>query len=216
MKSYDIPGSRSADQGTPSETLQKEAGSENGDYGYRTPTNFSSAEDKRTICPACERRFWPDWKGQKYCDRLCYAAWLGRAPIVDRFWAKVNKNGPTALPELGPCWLWTASTTGRRAMHGQFVLPRVDGEAQRHVYAHRFSWELAYGPIPDGLSVLHRCDVGACVRPSHLFIGTQQDNLADARQKGRLDNSKSRGERRFSSRFVLVPFVHLEVRGEVA
>lgn len=106
------------------------------------------------------------------------------ATIQARFWSKVNKTDG--------CWLWTASVVGRKPVqHGQFVLPRIRG-IQQHVYAHRFSWELAYGPIPETLQVLHKCDVPRCVRPEHLFLGTQAENLADAVQKGRLDHSLPR------------------------
>lgn len=61
------------------------------------------------------------------------------------------------------------------------------------VGAHRWAWEDEHGPIPKGLCVLHRCDVPACVRPDHLFLGTQVENIADMFAKGR--QQRSRGER---------------------
>lgn len=126
-------------------------------------------------------------------DNGCYISWPNRIQnqqiedlaglpaevrhsIEARFWSKVNKTDS--------CWLWTGSRTGRRRMHGQFHLAKIDGRP-RNIYPHRFSWMLAYGSIPNTLQVLHRCDVGICVRPEHLFLGTQDDNLKDAARKGR-------------------------------
>lgn len=57
--------------------------------------------------------------------------------------------------------------------------------ANRREYAHRVSWELAYGPIPPGLFVCHHCDNPPCVRPDHLFVGTPRDNTLDRDRKGR-------------------------------
>lgn len=107
-----------------------------------------------------------------------------RTIIIARFWGKVKKTES--------CWLWTASVTGSRSVrYGQFKLPRLAGaRRQGHVYPHRLSWELAYGPIPDGLGVCHKCDNPICVRPEHLFLGTQADNLQDASRKGRLHLSR--------------------------
>lgn len=92
----------------------------------------------------------------------------------DRFWMKVNKTDG--------CWLWTAATFA----YGYGIF-RVDG---RNQYAHRVAWELTNGPIPDGLSCLHRCDVPGCVNPDHLFLGTQGDNARDRNAKGRAASKK--------------------------
>lgn len=86
-----------------------------------------------------------------------------------RFWAKVDKSGD--------CWIWTAAKTGRG--YGNFALHGGN------IAAHRYSWEITNGPIPDGRGVLHECDTLACVRPDHLFLGTQRQNVADMIGKGR-------------------------------
>lgn len=112
---------------------------------------------------------------------------LGVGPAtLARFWSKVNPDGPTPTsdPALGPCWTWTASTIRG---YGQFTLERDLYGKQPHVYAHRFAYELSFGRIGDpAIKACHRCDHCVCVRPSHLFLGTQPDNLDDARRKGRL------------------------------
>jgi hypothetical protein len=83
------------------------------------------------------------------------------------------------------CWLWTGALND--AGYGQLNI------AQRPVKAHRLIYEIVNGPIPDGLCVLHRCDVRACVNPSHLFIGTRHDNVDDMIAKNR--QNWVRGER---------------------
>lgn len=78
------------------------------------------------------------------------------------------------LAIAGECRVWTGSTCGRDHR------PSIHGG-----YVHRIVWELAHGPIPNDLRVLHRCDNPRCLRTSHLFLGTQQDNIRDMIQKGR-------------------------------
>jgi hypothetical protein len=93
-----------------------------------------------------------------------------RIPPADRFWKFVNKTND--------CWLWTGNLYP--VGYGCFSV-----SPGKSIGAHRCSWQLANGPIPDGLYILHRCDVRACVRPDHLFLGTQADNVHDTESKGR-------------------------------
>jgi HNH endonuclease len=108
-----------------------------------------------------------------FCSKTCL--YRGRTEKADEeFWTWVNKTST--------CWLWT----GFIGHYGYGLLTRKN----RTLRAHRYSYEREYGPIPVGLNVLHRCDVRACVRPSHLFLGSFKENMEDASAKGRL----ARGE----------------------
>lgn len=86
------------------------------------------------------------------------------------------------------CWLWM----GNKDKHG------YGQSGKRNELAHRRGWKLLFGPIPDGLWVLHRCDNPPCVNPKHLFLGTAGDNARDRARKGR--NGDQWGERNPSAK----------------
>ena len=86
-----------------------------------------------------------------------------------RFWYRVNKTET--------CWVWIGNKD--RKGYGRFCF------STGHIGAHRFIWEITFGGIPAGMQVLHTCDNPACVRPDHLFLGTNQDNRTDSVTKDR-------------------------------
>lgn len=95
-------------------------------------------------------------------------------PTPVRLWSKVEKGDG--------CWVWTGTVNS-------------DGYGQlwtnhRHTKVHRLAWELKNGPIPAGLFVCHHCDNRRCVRPEHLFLGTNRDNMKDAGAKGRFQHQR--------------------------
>lgn len=121
-------------------------------------------------------------------------------PIEHRFWPKV------IVMQEG-CWGWDAS----KHKHGYGKIG-VGGHGMGWVCAHVVSWLIHFGPIPDGLWVLHKCDNPECCRPDHLFLGTPQDNSRDSVRKGRWVNSpEGVGVRKFSKQEILK--IRLRIKG---
>lgn len=94
--------------------------------------------------------------------------------LYARFWERVNKSDG--------CWNWIRPS--KRSGYGR-ISYRYSCGVSRYMLAHRLSWIIHYGSIPDDLLVCHTCDNPACVRPDHLFVGTDLDNCNDKIRKGR-------------------------------
>ncbi len=113
-----------------------------------------------------------------------------RASFEERFWSRVDKNGPVPehKPELGQCWIWTGAT----GSYGYGNTYR----AGKYVNSHRVAFELCVGPADDSF-VLHKCDNPSCCNPGHLFLGTQKANMVDMATKGRQSLQKNVSSRSF-------------------
>jgi len=124
----------------------------------------------------------------KQRDRWCLEGRMNHSDIYyqrfktdeQRFWENVHKTDG--------CWTWIGARTGLPGnQYGAFYAN------SKQIRAHRFSWELSNKrSIPDGMFVCHSCDNGLCVRPSHLWIGTNSDNMKDGYSKGRVRFKNSR------------------------
>lgn len=90
--------------------------------------------------------------------------------VINAFFDRVQKTED--------CWLWAGAKSGTEG----YGMLRV---CKHPLSAHRLSWEIHNGPIPDGMVICHKCDTPDCVNPDHLFTGTQSDNIQDSVAKGR-------------------------------
>ena len=149
-----------------------------------------------------------------------------RRTLEERLWRRVERR-----PD--GCWVFTGSRNNKN--YGQ--IHRGPGSREL-VLVHRAAWEVTYGPVPEGLFVLHRCDNPPCCNPEHLFLGTNADNMRDMVAKGRgnycygenhqnatltfkqvveIREARARGERRvdIARRYGIVPeYVYQLVAGQ--
>ena len=144
------------------------------------------------VCPQCKIEV-TKRKRSPFCSRQC-AGLSKRKPVTERFWRQVDKRGPD------DCWLWTGNLT-----YGGYGVLNLMGK--RNTTAHRFSWSLHNGPIPEGAGhhgtcIRHKCEARyptgdmtgrRCVNPAHLETGTHQDNMADKAKSGRSNAKRGEG-----------------------
>jgi hypothetical protein len=145
------------------------------------------------VCPDCGKTFTftptTQYHRRRFCSRSCSNRNKETKPLLERFWAGVEKT-----PD---CWLWTKNRNRGYGMICDVTAPN------RYRFVHRLAWEIHFGPIPEDLFVLHRCDVRHCVNPAHLFLGTHRDNVDDMMRKGRQGKGIRNGRSRVTDEQVI-------------
>ncbi len=135
---------------------------------------LSPPKTVRCVCKGCGRETFVEFESQKtdWCSTSCSnRRYVGQE--AERFWETVDRSGGD-----NACWPWIGGRDFKDG-RGRFWLNGTT------VYASRAVWEFVYGPVPENLHVLHKCDNPPCCNPTHLFLGTLSDNTQDMLAKGR-------------------------------
>lgn len=140
----------------------------NGEHQVKPMTSQLTVESERLCACGCGRNV---KRSRGILAQYCKGHHV-RRPLQQRFWEKVNKDGPVPehRPDLGPCWVWTGA-------HDKYGYGGIGIDNQRRAKAHRIGYEIQVGPIPDGLELDHLCRTPACVRGSHLEPVTHRENV---------------------------------------
>lgn len=141
---------------------------------------------KKVICLQCNIEFVnKSYTERKYCSYKC-SGQRNSISLLEKFETYVIKNSGDQ------CWSWKGHTA-----HGGYGMTSNNNKGLR---AHRASWIIHYGEIPEGLFVLHHCDNPICSNPKHLFLGTAKDNMQDCKSKGRNRHIPHPGEKNATSK----------------
>lgn len=122
--------------------------------------------------------------------------------LEERFWQFVTPDLVTV------CWLWQGGTDGDEG-YG-----RLHTSGKKYIYAHRLSYQLHHGTLPNDLDILHRCDNRRCVNPYHLYAGTHADNMADMKARKRYVISGVRGEANGQSKLTTTDVIEIRAMSE--
>jgi hypothetical protein len=149
-------------------------------------------------------------RASSVASRATRAYFLTFDERLDNFWSQVNAT------EISDCWDWVGARD--KCGYGIFpFVPDVDGLPRRYgTRAHRFAYLITGNPINTGMMVCHSCDHPPCCNPSHLFAGTNTDNMRDASIKGRMNPPK--GEKRWNAKITerdVIAIRHLASSGEM-
>lgn len=155
--------------------------------------------------PGCDR----EATGRQMCN-VHYQRWYKRGSTdLPRYEDRLKRRLLAKYrADNNGCWIWTGST----AHYGHGIIS-VHG---KHALAHRISWTLHHGPIPDGVMICHKCDVPACINPDHLYVGNAKTNSADMVSRNRIARGETSGTAKLTAKQVIAIRKDDRTRSDIA